>query len=95
MIGWMCSRSRGGGVLDLNKMPSSRENVTIYVQLLNEGTICWRPTEALNLGNGQFELLATPGYDATDEEWEFLPGSIVRCEKQQLSSGEVLVAVKA
>jgi hypothetical protein len=75
-------------------MPSSAENLTIYVQLLNEGTTCWRPTEALNLGNGLFKLLPTPGYDPTDEEWEFLPGSVVRCEIQQLSGGEALVAVK-
>ena len=52
--------------------------VQIYVNLLNEGTPCARPTQALMLGNGLFELLPTDGYDPNVEHWEFRPGSIVR-----------------
>jgi hypothetical protein len=55
-----------------------RAMVEIYVNLLNEGTPCARPTQALILGNGLFELLPTEGYDPDVEHWEFRPGSIVR-----------------
>jgi hypothetical protein len=55
--------------------------VQIYVNLLNEGTPCARPTQALILGNGLFELLPTKEYDPDVEHWEFRPGSIVRAEE--------------
>ena len=55
----------------------------------------FRPTEALDLGGGLFELLPTPDYDSEVESWEFSPGSIVRCEKRHDSSGEHLLAVRA
>jgi hypothetical protein len=76
-------------------MPTNTNKVTIYVRLIDEGTEVSRPTEALDLGNGLLELLATPGYDSEDETWEFRPGSVVRCEKRQGSSGEYLLAVRA
>lgn len=69
--------------------------VKIYVRLLNEGTEVSRSTEALDLGNGLFELLPTPDYDPEDEDWEFCPGSVVRCERRFGSSGEHLLAVRA
>jgi hypothetical protein len=69
--------------------------IKIYVRLIDEGTEVSRPTEALDLGNGLLELLPTPDYDSEDETWEFRPGSVVRCEKHQGSSGEYLLAVRA
>jgi hypothetical protein len=57
----------------------------VYVQLLNEGTPTWRPTMAERLTPGLYRLLATEGYDPEDEEWEFRPGSVVRCETQERS----------
>jgi hypothetical protein len=69
--------------------------VTIYVRLLDEGTDVSRPTEALDLGDGLLKLLPTPDYDSKDETWEFLPGSVVRCEKRYGNSGEYLLAVTA
>ena len=56
------------------------ETVEIYVQLLEEGTPTARPTQAIPLSNGLYEILPTSDYDPADEIWEFLPGSIVRCE---------------
>ena len=56
------------------------ESVEIYVQLLEEGTPTARPTQAIPLSNGLYKILPTPNYDPEDEIWEFLPGSIVRCE---------------
>jgi hypothetical protein len=66
--------------------------VEIYVNLLDEGTRCSRPTKALTLGNGLFELLPTEGYNPEDEHWEFRPGTIVRGEETQRDGEAYLLA---
>lgn len=58
----------------------SQETVEIYVQLLEEGTPTARPTQAVPLGNGLYKVLPTPRYDPENEIWEFVPGTVVRCE---------------
>jgi len=65
---------------------------TVHIPLLNEGTSVARPASALRVGELTYVVLLTPGYDPTDEEWEFPPGSIVRCRKEVWSGGEILVA---
>ena len=62
---------------------NTASTVTVYVQLLEEGTDTMRPTQAMPLGGDSYKLLPTPSYDPEDEIWEFLPGSIVRCEKRR------------
>jgi hypothetical protein len=42
---------------------STQKEVNIYMRLLGEGTEVFRPTHALDLGNGIYRLEATPGYD--------------------------------
>jgi hypothetical protein len=64
----------------------------IYVYLLDEGTDVWRPTKGQRVGDFIYRLLSTENYDPEIEEWEFPPGSIVRCEYQDLSGGHHLVA---
>lgn len=59
------------------------QTVEIYVSLLEEGTPTARATQAVPLGNGTYRLLPTPNYDPEDEIWEFLPGSVVRCEMRR------------
>ncbi|MGE4352323.1 MAG: hypothetical protein AB7E52_09075 [Bdellovibrionales bacterium] len=49
---------------------------------MEEGVDTTRKTKAIDLGNGIFKLLPTKNYDPEDEIWEFLPGSIVRCERR-------------
>lgn len=71
-----------------------KKTVPIYIQLLDEGTDVWRPTQALDVGNGSFRVLPTPDYDPEDEIWEFLPGSLVRLGKKRISVGEVLIAIE-
>ncbi len=68
---------------------------TVYVQLLEEGTLVWRPTKAENLGEGRYRLLPTDNYDPEDETWQFLPGSVVVCEMRRLSGGDCLVALRS
>jgi hypothetical protein len=68
--------------------------MTIYVALLNEGTVVWRPVRAEAIGSGVFRISQDAPMDSEDEEWEFLPGEHVRCEQRVLSDGPVLVAVE-
>ena len=68
---------------------------TIYVALLDEGVPVWRPTQGAPLGDGLYEVLATPDYDDDDEHWEFPPGSIVRCVREMRESVELLIAREA
>ena len=74
-------------------MDSDRKKAMIHIRLLDEGTEVFRPTQAVDLGNGLFRILPAPDYDANDETWEFPPGSVVRVEPREGSSGQYLVAV--
>jgi hypothetical protein len=72
---------------------TTEKRVKIFVQLLDEGTVVYRPTNAMDLGNGRFRLEACSGYSPDDETWEFLPGTEVRREVRTLASGKQYVAV--
>lgn len=74
------------------EMGSSTNTVEIFIPLLNEGTDVLRPTQGLMLGSDEVQILATPDYDPTVEEWEFPPGSKVRCIKEIKGDRELLVA---
>src|SRR6266480_4187155 len=54
------------------------QSVTIYMPLLNEGTDCWRPVSATPVEGDRYRI-DEQGYNRDDEEWQFPPGSIVRC----------------
>jgi hypothetical protein len=64
---------------------------TVYVALLGEGTQTWRPVPARRMDDSTYELL---GIVPSQEEWQFMPGQTVECEKRSLSDGEALVAVR-
>jgi len=70
------------------------ETTEICVRLLDEGTETVRPTQGVALGNNVYKLLPTSNYDPEDERWEFLPGSIVRCEKSNNYTKPCLLAVE-
>jgi hypothetical protein len=65
----------------------------IYIYLLNEGTDCWRPVDAKRISNNCIKIISV-NPDPEDENWEFQPGAIVRCEERELSGGRALVAVE-
>ena len=69
----------------------------IYIKLLDDGVDSWRPTFGEKIQEKIYKVLSTEDYDPNDEEWEFVPGTIVRCELHEKSLGnktiEVLVAV--
>jgi hypothetical protein len=66
----------------------------IYIQLLNEGTFCVRPTLGEKMDEDIYRILPTDDYDPEDEVWEFLPGAVVRVENKKVSTGEVLIAIE-
>jgi len=59
---------------------------TIYMRLLNEGASSWRPVDATPLSLDTFRI---EGEIPDGEEWEFAPGTIVRCERKTFSAGRV------
>lgn len=67
--------------------------VQVYIRLLQEGTECSRPTQALDLGDGLYRVLPVPGYASAEELWEFPPNSIVRVEVRRPDGKELLLAV--
>ena len=71
---------------------SSINTVEIYVRLLNEGTDVMRPTKGTILAHDVVEVLSTPDYDPSIEEWEFPPGSKVKCVAQLRGDRKLLVA---
>ncbi|PHS69203.1 MAG: hypothetical protein COB23_07600 [Methylophaga sp.] len=64
----------------------------VYVHLLNEGTTVLRPVNSLKVGEDRYLLQKPEDYDSEDEEWEFLPESVVICDKELHESSEILVA---
>ncbi len=71
---------------------SSTDTVEIYVPLLNEGTDVLRPTKGLLIGRDTVQVVATADYDPAVEEWEFPPGSRVRCDSEFRDGRTLLVA---
>jgi membrane protein len=58
------------------------EIVTIYIQVLGETNRVYRPAQGERLSATIFRVLPVDRYGSQDEQWEFPPGSVVRCEKQ-------------
>lgn len=65
---------------------------TIYMPLLDEGTIVSRPTQGIPLGENLYRVLATPDYNPEDEHWQFPPGSVVACVEEKKNNETLLVA---
>lgn len=72
---------------------SDTDAVMVYVRLLGEGTVVYRPAPGTPEGPQLVRLLMPDDYDADDEDWEFKPGTLVRVERRRLSEGDVAVAV--
>jgi hypothetical protein len=71
---------------------SSIDVLTIYIPLLNEGTVVFRPTSAVRMGTNTYKVLPSPDYDPNLEEWAFPPGSIVEGSLETKGGKAVLVA---
>lgn len=63
----------------------------IMVPLVDEGVEYWRPAPALQLNELAYTLL---GFVPEEENWQFQPGDIVRCEIRNFEyRKQALVAV--
>ena len=71
---------------------SSTRTVELYIPLLNEGTEVLRPTKGLLIESDAVQVLATADYDPAIEEWEFPPGSKVKCVSEIKGDRTLLVA---
>ena len=71
------------------------QTVMVYVPLLEEGTPTIRGTQAIPLGGDLYKILSASDYDPKDETWEFLPGSVVRCDvvNSMLDGRKILRAI--
>ena len=72
---------------------SNTDMMCVYVRLLGEGTLVFRPAKATAIGSETVRLLVPDDYDPVDEEWEFKPGLVVRVERRVLGGESVYVAV--
>ncbi len=66
--------------------------VEIYIHLPEDSAS--RPTQAIVLGNNVYQVLPTLDYDPEDEAWEFVPGTLVRCEEREYQGKRYLQAIK-
>ena len=60
-------------------MALSTDRIPLYVPLLNEGTDVLRPTTGVFVVPDVVRVEATDDYDPDIEDWEFPPGTEVRC----------------
>jgi hypothetical protein len=63
----------------------------IYMPLLDEGTSCWRPVQAIRLADDLYRITDSI---PDDEKWLFSPGDVVRCELRDFADELGLVAVE-
>jgi hypothetical protein len=69
------------------------ESVRVYVQLLGEGVVVFRPAQAELLGPRIARLVVPTDYNAGDEDWEFKPGSVVGLERRSFEDWEGWIAI--
>ncbi len=62
-----------------------KDNVQpIYIELLEEGTVVYRPVDAVKLDQNIFKII---GIRSDDEVWSFQTNDIVQCEFKELNDG--------
>ena len=70
----------------------STNSIQVFVPLLNEGTNVLRPTTGVFVGPDVVRIETPIDYDPDTEEWEFPPGTEVRCVAEFRNGGQILVA---
>jgi hypothetical protein len=71
--------------------PAPPHLVEIYVHLTGESLNLMRSVMAEPLGRDYYRITDTM---PDNETWQFTPGQVVRCKKQNLSTGKAMVAVE-
>jgi hypothetical protein len=62
------------------------------MELLDEGTKCWRPVSAEHVSEDLYRIVDVV---PEDEIWLFQPGEVVRCKERQFSEGSGLTACES
>jgi hypothetical protein len=78
----------GSTVAAAPPIPSGKE-VNIYVTMVGEGMNVLRSVRAEHLGRDFYIIVDEM---PADENWQFVPGQVVRCRKKSLSNGKGMVA---
>ena len=66
----------------------------IYVKLLGEGTIVYRPVSAIKIESNIYKLEGHDIYNTENETWEFEPGTQVVVQSKSLEGQSLLVATE-
>jgi len=66
----------------------------IYIKLLGEGSIAYRPVESIEFENNIFRVGGDDIYDPEDENWEFLPNTLVEVKEIITQEGERIFVAK-
>jgi hypothetical protein len=66
--------------------------VEIYVHIPEDQASL--PVKAEKIGDNLYKILPEPSYDPEDAEWQFPPGSIVRCEPRKFEGERYLQAIE-
>ena len=69
-------------------MTKARVSATIYVELLDEGVEVWRLVTAEVLDGGRYRILSE-NVSPDDEQWAFVTGDVVHCERQRFDDGSI------
>ena len=64
----------------------TKEQFTIYVALIDEGTESYRPVIAEKIDEKTFRIVSK-NKDPEDEKWEFNTGDVVVCYEKELMNG--------
>lgn len=72
-------------------IPRTGKETMIYISLMGEGLNVLRSVKAEHLGRDFYKIIDEV---PEGETWQYQPGQVVRCKKQNLSSGKALVAVE-
>lgn len=64
----------------------------IYIPLLGEDIDVWRPAQAYQIDENRYKILAPIVYGTKNEQWKFIPGSIVHCEYVTTTGGDRIFA---
>lgn len=70
----------------------STDEIQLYIPLLNEGTEVLRPATGRFVGPDVVRVDVPGDYAPDVEEWEFPPGSEVRCIAEFRDGRQILVA---
>ena len=62
-----------------------KSSATIYVELLEEGTPCWKPVQAISVGGELYRIIEEK---PQGEKWAFSKDDIVKCRMRTFQQAD-------